>query len=199
MLFWNQMNHTEHFIETTKTQFEYYKSLGEKAMEQLSEGGINKRLSLEGNSISMIVNHLQSNMRSRWTDFLTTDGEKPWRNRDAEFDYVEWSKEELNGQWQLGWKCLFDAIAQINASNFDQLIYIRSKGHTITEALLRQLSHYAYHVGQIVFIAKQLRQEKWSSLSIPKGQSEAYNRASQAKGRRREHFTEDWIEDKKAT
>jgi hypothetical protein len=132
-------------------------------------------------------------MLSRWTDFLTTDGEKEWRDREGEFENDIRDREELLAKWNEGWNCLFSALDSLNEGNFNQLVYIRNQGHTITEAINRQLAHYPYHVGQIVFIGKMVLNEQWTSLSIPRGDSGKYNADKFAKPKARTHFTDEYI------
>ncbi len=163
------------YIHSIKKQFQYYKMLGDKTFEQLTEDELFWQFNDHSNSISIIVNHLHGNMLSRWTDFLTTDGEKDFRNRDQEFEDIIDSRAELLTKWEAGWECLFLAIDSINEDNFNTEIYIRNMGHTIIEAFNRQLAHYAYHLGQIVFIGKMIKGADWKSLSIPKGDSKKYN------------------------
>ena len=163
------------YLDSVKKQFEYYKSVGEKTFQQLDEEDFMWRFNKESNSIAIIVNHLWGNMKSRWTDFLTTDGEKTWRNRDREFEDKIKTKEDLVKVWQEAWECLFEALSSINKDNFKNEIYIRNEAHNIVEAVNRQLAHYSYHIGQIVFIGKMIKGNDWKSLSIPKGKSEAYN------------------------
>ena len=169
--------------------------LGDKTIDQLSEADLFWQHNSESNSIAIIVKHLWGNMRSRWTDFLTTDGEKEWRQRDAEFEADIKNKKELLEKWEEGWSCLFTALPSINEDNFNKVIYIRNMGHTITEAINRQLAHYAYHIGQIVFIGRMIKGEEWKSLSIPKGESKAYNAKKFSQPKRQEHFTEEFLED----
>lgn len=163
------------YLESVKKQFLYYKTLGEKAMEQLEPEQLFVTVNEDTNSIATIVKHLSGNMLSRWTDFLTTDGEKEWRNRDAEFENDLKSKEEVLSLWDKGWECLFTALNGLQPEQLSQIIYIRNEGHSVIEAINRQLSHYPYHVGQIVFYAKQLKNSDWKSLSIPKNKSNSYN------------------------
>ncbi len=171
--------------------FEYYKQLGDKALAQLSEeDSFFWSPSPESNSIAIIVQHLYGNMLSRWTDFLTSDGEKEWRNRDQEFELYVKDSSEIRALWNKGWTCLFQALEEAKDSPTDRLVYIRSKGHTIEEAVQRQLAHYAYHVGQLVYVARIASGEDWKSLSIAKGGSEAYNLSANSPGKRKEHFTE---------
>ena len=182
------------YLESIQKQFQHYKLLGEKTFAQLEEQDIFWKQHPESNSIAIIVKHLWGNMRSRWTDFLTSDGEKEWRNRDQEFVEDIQTKEELLAKWEEGWTCLFSALDSVNEENFDTTIHIRNMGHTIIEAINRQLAHYAYHVGQIVFIGTMIKGKDWQSLSIPKGQSVAYNKAKFSKDKRKEHFTEEFLD-----
>ncbi len=179
------------YLESAIKQFEYYKSLGDKTFEQLQFKELQKEFVEDSNSISIIVNHLVGNMLSRWTHFLTEDGEKTWRQRDLEFIDSYKSKEELITSWNKGWACLFEAIRPLSNSDLEHIIYIRNQGHTITEAINRQLCHYAYHVGQIVFIGKLIKGEQWRSLSIPKGGSSKYNQEKFSKEKGRGHFTDE--------
>ena len=164
------------YLESAKKEFGYYKLLGEKTFSQLTDEQLFIEANSESNSIATIVKHLRGNMLSRWTDFLTTDGEKEWRKRDEEFENDISTREELLQKWQEGWSCLFKALDSISDDDLSRVIYIRNQGHTILEAINRQLSHYPYHIGQIVFIGKILSDKNWNSLSIPKGGSKEYNR-----------------------
>lgn len=159
-------------IQSTRKLFLQFKVLGEKAMEQVSEQDLFRQEHPETNSIAIIVKHLSGNMISRWTDFLTTDGEKPDRNRDAEFEQVDSTRKELMDCWEKGWSCLFAALDHLNENHLGQKIFIRNEPHTVSEAIYRQLTHYAYHVGQIVFSAKMYAQGDWISLSIPRKSSQ---------------------------
>ncbi len=181
----------ENYLISVKKQFDYYKTLGEKTFNQLSEEELFWQYNPESNSIAIIVNHLSGNMLSRWTDFLTTDGEKKWRKRDLEFESVIKTKQELEQKWEKGWKCLFDALTSINEENINTEIYIRNQNHSIVDAINRQMMHYAYHVGQIVFLGKMIKDNNWNSLSIPKGNSEKYNSEKFSKGKHSGHFTDD--------
>jgi len=182
----NNMDLAEDYIRSIKRQFLYYKILAEKAIEQLESEQLFYSVDEDTNSIATIINHLNGNMLSRWTDFLTTDGEKEWRNRDNEFENPEKDKQALLNKWEEGWNCLFDAIDNLTVENLTEIIYIRNEGHTVLEAINRQLAHYPYHVGQIVFYAKQLKSGEWNSLSIPKNKSAEYNgeKFSEEKGKR---------------
>lgn len=179
-------------------QFQYYKQLGEKTFSQLSEQDLFWQYNENSNSIAIIVNHLSGNMLSRWTDFLTTDGEKEWRNRDEEFEAQIQSKDELLEKWQRGWNCMFDALKCIKKEeDLEQVIYIRNEGHTVIEAINRQLAHYPYHVGQIVFIGKLLKDAEWNSLSIPKNKSSDYNQNKFSSDRKKQHFTDEFLDKEK--
>lgn len=174
-------------------QFEYYKLLGENTFAQLSDEQLFHRHDPEANSIAIIVGHLHGNMLSRWTDFLDSDGEKEWRKRDQEFEPTIEGRQQLMEKWEEGWTCLFKAIKSINEENFDQPVYIRNQGHTIVEAINRQLAHYAYHVGQIVLLGRQLKGNEWNSLSIPKGGSQTFNAEKFSKEKGRGHFTDEYL------
>ncbi|MFN3848250.1 MAG: DUF1572 domain-containing protein [Spirosomataceae bacterium] len=181
------------YLESARKQFEYYKMLGDKTFTQLSEEQLFWQFNEESNSIAMIVKHLWGNMLSRWTDFLTSDGEKEWRNREAEFENDMQSREELLTKWKDGWNCLFTAIDTLNEDDLQKIIYIRNQGHSVMEAINRQLAHYPYHVGQIVFIGKMLCDENWTSLSIPKGKSQDFNAEKFSQPKERTHFTDEFL------
>lgn len=181
------------YLNSVIKQFEYYKLLGEKTLDQLSDEQFYWQINNESNSIAVIINHLSGNMLSRWTDFLTTDGEKEWRNRDAEFENVLSDRQELLALWNKGWTCLFDSLHGLTSEDLTKEIYIRNMGQTVTEAINRQLAHYPYHIGQIVYIGKMLRDTQWRSLSIPKGDSAAYNAEKFAKPKHKAHFTDEYI------
>lgn len=179
------------YLESIKKQFLYYKMLGEKAMEQLQEEQLFWQYNEESNSIAILVNHIAGNMLSRFTDFLTTDGEKPWRNRDAEFTNPFQSKSELMEHWNKGWNCLLDTLGNLTDNDLVKIIYIRNDGHTVTEAINRQLAHYPYHIGQMVFIAKMLKNEDWHTLSIARNKSADYNTRKFSQDKDRRHYTDD--------
>jgi len=183
-------------LSSTHKQFAYYKQLGDNTFAQLSDEDLLWQSESDNNSIAIIVNHLWGNMLSRWTDFLTTDGEKEFRKRDQEFENIIKTRAQLLEKWEAGWHCLFTALSTINEDNFDQLVYIRNQGHTIVEAIHRQMAHYAYHVGQIVLIGQMRRGKDWKSLSIPKGQSVVYNKEKFSKDKDRGHFTDEFLKDK---
>lgn len=184
------------YLVSVKKQFEYYQSLGEKTMAQLTDEQLFWQFNDESNSIATIVKHLWGNMLSRWTDFLTSDGEKEWRNREAEFDNDMESREAVLKIWNEGWTCLFDALNGLTVSDLGKIIYVRNQGHTVTEAINRQLAHYPYHIGQIVFIGKMLCDSNWKSLSIPRGGSQAFNVEKFSQPKHRQHFTDEF-KDKK--
>lgn len=171
------------YIKSIKKQFEYYKLVGEKTFEQLEDKDLFWQYNENSNTIAIIVNHLWGNMKSRWTDFLISDGEKTWRERDLEFETVIKTRSELIQKWNDGWQCLFEALATINDVNFEAKIYIRNQEHSIIEAVNRQFAHYAYHIGQIVYIGKMLKADNWQSLTIPKGKSKTYNQEKFSKGK----------------
>lgn len=185
------------YLESARKQFEYYKQLGDRTFDQLAEKDFFWQFNSESNSIAIIVRHLWGNMLSRWTDFLTSDGEKEWRNRDAEFEASIKTERELREKWEAGWACVFQALDSIHEDNFNTTVYIRNMGHTIPEAVNRQMAHYAYHVGQIVFIGRMIKGRDWQSLSIPKGQSAAYNAKKFAQPKRKEHFTDEFLKGEK--
>lgn len=190
------MNVSEDFLRSANRQFLYYKTLGEKAIDQLEPEQLFVSLNDDTNSIATIVKHLHGNMLSRWTDFLTTDGEKEWRNRDGEFESLkeEQTKDTILKQWNEGWACLFNTLNNLTPENLSQIIYIRNEGHTVLEAINRQLAHYPYHVGQMVFYAKILKKSEWTSLSIPKNKSNDYNTDKFSKDKAKKHFTDDELD-----
>lgn len=163
------------YIESVKKQFTQYKTLGEKAIEQVSDEKIYWQYNPESNSIATIVKHLAGNMLSRFTDFFTSDGEKNWRNRDAEFENEELTRNKLMARWNEGWNCLFNVLSALSAEDLSKKVKIRNEKHTVMEAINRQLTHYAYHVGQIIFISKMICDSNWKSLSIPRGSSREFN------------------------
>ena len=181
----------EDYLYSSLKQFEYYKNLGERTFNQLSDSELFWQYNEESNSIAIIVNHLWGNMKSRWTDFLISDGEKDWRDRDAEFEDTIKSKDELIALWEEGWGCLFAALKSVNKNNFNTEVFIRDQSHTIIEAINRQLCHYAYHVGQIVYLGRMIKGVEWVSLSIPKGKSTEFNDQKFSKGKHKGHFTDD--------
>jgi len=178
------------FLDSTIKLFGYYKSLGEKTFSQLSDKDIQWRPNNASNSIALIVHHLSGNMISRWTDFLTSDGEKPWRDRDAEFETGYPDKAQMIKAWEAGWKCLMGALNGLQEEDLSKIVYIRNEGQTVVEVIHRQLAHYASHIGQIMFIGKQIKDTDWTSLSIPKGATKAFNDEKFGKEKAIKHFTE---------
>jgi len=179
------------YLESVKKQFTYYKFLGDQTFEQIADEKLFWKPNQECNSIATLVKHLNGNMLSRWTNFLTTDGEKANRNREKEFEEDLKTRTSLMLLWNQGWECLFKAIDTLTEGDLEKVIYIRNMGHTVQEAINRQLAHYPYHIGQIVFLGKLIQKDNWKSLSIPKGNSEVYNRVKFSKPKRKQHFTDD--------
>jgi hypothetical protein len=180
----------KNFLPGTKKLFQYYKGLGDKAIAQLEDEHINWRPNEASNSIALIVHHLSGNMLSRFTDFLTSDGEKPWRNREAEFEEGYKNKAEMLEVWDKGWNQLFSAIDALKDEDLERIIYIRNEGQTVMDALQRQLAHYPHHVGQILYVAKMIKGDTWQSLSIPKGASSSYNQDKFSQEKSIRHFTD---------
>lgn len=168
----------------------YYKSLGERAFDALTDDELHLIPDSELNSIPMIVKHLSGNMLSRWTNFLTEDGEKDWRDREGEFESTIKSRKEMNEKWEEGWKCFLDTLGSLQDDDLQKTVYIRNEGHTVIDAIHRQLAHYSYHIGQMVYLAKMIKGENWVSLSIPKGGTDAYNKGKFAAEKAEKHFTD---------
>jgi hypothetical protein len=169
---------TTSYLKDSIGLFHYYKKLGERAIAQCSDEGLFVTLDTESNSIAILVKHMAGNMRSRFTDFLTSDGEKPDRNRDTEFEDPPKTRAELMAAWDRGWKCVFDALEPLTDADMGRTVTIRKEPHTVMQAISRQLAHYAHHVGQILFLAKHLTLQatgKWQSLSVPRGKSAEIN------------------------
>jgi hypothetical protein len=167
---------TTSYPEDSLTLFRYYKKLAERAMEQVTDGQLLTVLDGEANSIAIIVKHMAGNMRSRWMDFLTSDGEKPDRNRESEFEDPPATREALMKLWEQGWNYLFTALEPLGQADMDRTITIRGEAHSVMQAINRQMGHYSYHCGQIVFLAKHLQHEAWEPLTIPRGKSADFNR-----------------------
>lgn len=185
------------YLESVIKQFEYYKLLGEKTFSQLDDEALFWKYNEDSNSISVIVNHLSGNMLSRWSDFLNSDGEKVWRKRDEEFENNIKTREVLMQKWNQGWNCLLETLYSLKESDLTKIIYIRNEGHTVIEAINRQLAHYPYHIGQIVFIGKMITNNNWKSLSIPKGDSQKYNDEKFSEEKKKKHFTDDFLKNNK--
>jgi hypothetical protein len=162
---------TDSFLTDAIRVLRYYKHLGERAIAQAPDEALGIALDEESNSIAIIVKHLRGNMRSRWTDFLTADGEKPDRNRDTEFESPAATRDQLIAQWEAGWKFLFDALAALTDADLGRKVLIRNEPHSVMQAINRQVAHYSYHVGQIVFLAKHFAAAHWTTLTGPRGKS----------------------------
>ena len=169
------MSITQEFLASAIRRLKYYKDLGDKTIEQLTDIDFNYQPTGESNSIAIIIQHMAGNMLSRWTNFLTEDGEKEWRQRDDEFEIHGYNKQQLLELWEKGWACFFSAIEPLSKKDLKKIIYIRKETLTVIDAINRQLAHYPYHVGQIIFIAKMIKDKKWKNLSIEKNNSESYN------------------------
>lgn len=165
----------EHYLEDAVEAFRGLKRLADKAIEQINDEEFFRAIDPESNSIALIMKHMYGNMRSRWTDFLTTDGEKPDRRRDSEFIVEGEDRRAVLERWEAGWRIVFDALAPLKGEDLMREITIRREPHTVVKAINRQISHYGQHVGQIVFLAKHLKSSDWKTLSIARGQSEAFN------------------------
>ena len=179
------------YLLSIKKQFIYYKNLGDKTFTQLNNEQFFWQFNDASNSIAVLVKHIAGNLLSRWTNFLTEDGEKVWRNRDTEFEQTFTTKEEIISYWEQGWLCLFNAINSLQNSDLDTIVYIRNQGHTVIEAINRQLGHYPYHIGQIVFLGKMMSNNDWKTLSIAKNKSKDYNADKFLKEKSKKHFTDD--------
>jgi hypothetical protein len=171
---------TTSYLKDSLTLFRYYKTLAERAMAQLGEEQLFATLDGEMNSIAVIVKHIAGNMRSRWTDFLTTDGEKPDRNRDSEFEEPPPTREALLRLWEDGWQRVFGALEPLTDDDLGRTVRIRGEAHSVMQAINRQIGHYAHHIGQIVLLAKHFKGADWQSLSIPKGKSVEFERKVKA-------------------
>jgi len=172
---------TTSYLEDSLELFRYYKKLGERAIEQVPEGQLFAQLDDESNSIAIIVKHMAGNMRSRWTDFLTSDGEKPDRNRESEFEDAPATREALMQLWDQGWALVFGALEPLSDADLGRTVTIRGEAHSVMQAINRQIGHYALHCGQIIFLAKHWQGANWKSLSIPRGKSAEFNRRVSSK------------------
>ncbi len=175
------MSTGKEFLTTAIRRMKYYKDLGDRSLAQLQERDYYFQPNEASNSIAIIIQHMHGNMLSRWTNFLTEDGEKEWRQRDAEFEIQSLSRDTLLELWEKGWSCFISALESLRKKDLKKTIHIRKEALTVVDAVIRQLAHYPYHVGQIVYIARMIRNEKWQNLSIPKGSSSQYNDQSEAK------------------
>jgi uncharacterized damage-inducible protein DinB len=168
---------TTSYVKDSIDLFRYYKKLAERAMAQCPDEGLFTTLDAESNSIAIVVKHMAGNMRSRWMDFLTTDGEKPDRNRDTEFEQPPQTRAELLELWERGWEYVFRALEPLTDADLTRTVPIRTEPHSVMQAINRQVAHYSHHIGQIVFLAKHLTTKatgKWESLSVPRGQSKQF-------------------------
>lgn len=163
-------------LDVVLDEFHKIKKLADKAIAQLSDEQLHVKIDEESNSVAIIMRHMAGNMRSRWTDFLTSDGEKPDRRRDHEFEDVTGTRAELQAEWEAGWQCLFDALAPLTDADLRRTVIIRAEPHSVYKAISRQVAHYAGHVYQILFLGKHLKGAAWTTLSVPRGQSEEFNR-----------------------
>jgi hypothetical protein len=171
------LKRTDSYLEDSLSLFRYYKGLAERAIDAVTDDQLTAVLDPEMNSIAQIAKHMAGNMRSRFTDFLTTDGEKPDRNRDSEFEGPPVTREALMQLWNDGWDCVLGALEPLTAADLARTITIRGEPHSVMQAINRQVAHYSYHCGQIVFLAKHLQSADWKSLSVPRSQSGAFNQA----------------------
>ena len=162
------------YLDESRAWFEYYKKLAERAMAQVTDDQLFAELDAENNSIAIIVKHLAGNMRSRWTDFLTSDGEKPDRNRDSEFIDPPTTRAALLELWESGWDCVFGALDPLTDADMGRTVKIRGEAHSVMQAINRQMAHYTYHIGQIVMLAKHFQAGRWRTLTVPRGQSEQF-------------------------
>ena len=163
------------FLQTATARLLYYKQLAEKTFEQLDEADFTYSPDPESNSIAVIIQHMHGNMLSRWTNFLTEDGEKEWRQRDAEFEPGQLGKKDCLKRWEEGWQVFLQALKELQADDMSKTVTIRNERLTVIDAINRQLAHYPYHIGQIVYLGRMIKKADWTNLSIPKGRSAAYN------------------------
>ncbi len=175
------MSTAKEFLTTAIRRLKYYKELGDKTFEQLNEWDFHYRPNDESNSIAVIIQHMAGNMLSRWTNFLTEDGEKEWRQRDDEFAVHEYNKQQLLELWEKGWNCFLTTLESLKKKDLKKTVHIRKEPLSVIDAINRQLAHYPYHIGQIIYIAKIIKNTGWKNLSIPKGESQAYNSSTELK------------------
>lgn len=176
---------TSPIVDTNASEMRKVKRLADRAIEQLDDEQLWRRIDPESNSVAVVMRHMAGNMRSRWTDFRTTDGEKPDRQRDQEFEDVAVSRSDLLAEWEDGWRRLFDALSSITDADLQDTIFIREEPHTIHRAIVRQVVHYAGHVYQILALGKHLKGPEWKTLSVPRGKSDEFNRQTLAEQRAR--------------
>lgn len=184
------------YLTSAIKQFEYYKLLAEKTFDQVPEEKLFWQYNEDSNSIATIVKHLSGNMQSRWTDIFNSDGEKEWRNRDAEFVNDIKLRSDMLEYWNKGWSTLFDTLNSLADEDLSKIIYIRNEGHTVMDAINRQLAHYSYHIGQIVYIGKLIAGANWKTLSIARGASDQYNQEKFNAPKQIVHFTDEFLKSK---
>jgi uncharacterized damage-inducible protein DinB len=166
---------TTSYLQDSIHLLRYYKKLAEDALAQVTDEQIYELLDENANSIAIVMKHMAGNMKSRWTDFLSDDGEKPWRNRDSEFEQPPATRDDLVRLWEAGWACVFNALQPLTDADLDRTVAIRGEAHSVMQAINRQIAHYSYHCGQIVLLAKHFQHAQWKSLSVPKGKSAEFN------------------------
>ena len=175
------MNLGDEFLKSVIRRLKYYKELGDKTFDQLTNEDFHFQPNIENNRIAVNIQHMAGNMLSRWTDFLTSDGEKEWRNRDTEFEEQDMTKQQLLDFWEKGWTCCIGSLQSLTGDDLLKTIHIRDEGLLVVDAINRQLAHYPYHIGQIIYIARIIKNESWKSLSIPKGGSVQFNQQLRSK------------------
>jgi hypothetical protein len=168
---------TTSYAEDARAIFRQYKRLADGAIAQVSDADLTRTLDPEMNCMAIIMKHMAGNMLSRWTDFLVTDGEKPWRNRDSEFEHPPATRVELTALWERGWSCLFAALEPLTDVDLARTVTIRGEAHSVMQAINRQVAHYSYHCGQIVLLAKHFQSSNWKCLTVPRKKSEEFNRS----------------------
>ena len=178
------------YLQSTLRLARYYKHLGDETINRLSDEELRWSPGPDDNSVAVIVKHLWGNMLSRWTNFLTEDGEKPWRQRDAEFENDILGREELLSKWNEGWKTFTGALEALDDDDLQKTVYIRNEGHSVIDAIQRQMAHYPYHIGQIVYLGRLIKGSDWKSLSVPKNASQAYNERKFSQEKKDQHFTD---------
>jgi uncharacterized damage-inducible protein DinB len=166
---------TNSYLKDSLNVFRYYKNLAERAISQAPDDALFKELDVQSNSLAIIVKHMAGNMRSRWTDFLTSDGEKSWRNRDSEFEAPAQSRADVMAQWEAGWSCVFGALEPLTENDLTRTVTIRNEPHSVMQAINRQIAHYAYHVGQIVYLARHFAGDNWQAVTVPRMKSAEFN------------------------
>ncbi len=166
---------TTSYLKDSLDLLRFYKKTAERAMAQAPDEALFRELDAQSNSIAIVVKHMSGNMRSRWTDFLTSDGEKPWRNRDSEFEAPAQTRADVMAQWEAGWNCMFAVLEPLTEGDLGRTITIRSEPHSVMQAINRQVAHYSYHIGQIVYLARHFAGDKWQAVTIPRKKSAEFN------------------------